>query len=111
MTFGRGVKQGHCLSPTLFNLYSEYLNMEALEGFGDFRTGGKVIRNEKYADDLLLLAKKEAVLQGMGERQNKTGRCYGMEINVKKTKVMRMSRQPSPIQIQIYENSQRIWNI
>jgi hypothetical protein len=32
----------------------------------------------------VLLAKKEAVLQGMGERQNETGRCYGMEINVKK---------------------------
>jgi hypothetical protein len=58
--------------------------MEALEGFGDFRTGEKVIRNEKYADDLALLAKTEAVSQGMGERQNETGRCYGMEINVKK---------------------------
>jgi hypothetical protein len=50
----------------------------------------------------MLLAKKEAVLQGMGERQNKIGRCYGMEINVEKTKVMRMSRQPSPVQISIY---------
>jgi len=27
------------------------------------------------------------------------GRCYGMKINVGKTKVMRVSRQPPPIQI------------
>jgi hypothetical protein len=29
------------------------------------------------------------------------GRCYGMEINVEKTKVMRISRQPFPINIMI----------
>ena len=29
------------------------------------------------------------------------GRCYGMEMNVEKTKVMRISRQPSPVMIMI----------
>jgi len=29
------------------------------------------------------------------------GRCYGMETNVEKTKVMRISRQPSPVKIMI----------
>jgi hypothetical protein len=27
------------------------------------------------------------------------GRCYGMEMNVEKTKVMRISRQPTPVTI------------
>jgi len=85
--------------------------MEALEDFGDFRTGGQVIRTEKYADDLVLLAKQEVLLHSMGEIQNETGRCYGKEINVEKTKAMRMSRQPSPERISIYENSHRMRNI
>jgi hypothetical protein len=51
----------------LFNLYSEYLTKEALEGFGDFKIAGQVIRTVKYADDLVLLAREETVLQGMTE--------------------------------------------
>jgi len=38
----------------------------------------------KYADDLVLLSKTEAVLQGMTERLIEIGRCYGMEMNVEK---------------------------
>jgi len=56
---GRGVKQGCCLSPILFNLYSECLTKEALEGVGDFKIRGQNIHTVKYADDLVLLAKEE----------------------------------------------------
>jgi retron-type reverse transcriptase len=55
---GRGVTQGCCLSPILFNLYSKCLNKEALKGFGDFKTGGQIIHTVKYADELVLLAKE-----------------------------------------------------
>ena len=55
----------------------------------------------KYADDLVLMAKEETVLQGMIDTLSETGRYYGMEINVEKTKVLRISRQPSPITIMI----------
>jgi hypothetical protein len=53
------------LSPILFTLYSECLTKEALEGFGDFKIGGKIIHTVKYADDLVLLAKEEKLLQDM----------------------------------------------
>ena len=41
------------------------------------------------------------MLQGMLDRLIEVGRCYGMEINVEKTKVMRISRQTSPVKIVI----------
>jgi len=98
---GRGVRQGYCLPPILFNLYSEYLTKEALEGLGDFKIGGQIIHTVKYADDLELLAKEEKVLQDMIDKLIEIGRCYGMEMKVEKTKVMRISRQPFPVKIMI----------
>jgi hypothetical protein len=71
---GRGVRQVCCLSPILFNFYSEYLTKEAVEGFGGFKIGEQVIRTVKYADDLVLLAKEETVLQGMFDRLIEIGR-------------------------------------
>jgi hypothetical protein len=56
-------------------LYSKCLTKEALDGLRDFKLGGQIIQTVKYADDLVLMAKEETVLQGK------------MEMNVEKTKV------------------------
>jgi len=55
----------------------------------------------QYADDLVLMAEKETVLQGMIEKLIEIGRCNGMEINVEKNKIMKISRQPSAVTIMI----------
>ena len=91
--------------PILFNLYSECLTKEALDRLGDFNIGGQIIQTLKYAEDLVLMAKEETVLQGMIDKLIETGRCYGMEMNVEKTKVLRISRQPSPVTIMIDEKT------
>ena len=111
MQIGRGVRQGRCLSPILFNLYSERLTKEALEWFGDFKIRGKIFHAVKYADDLVLLAKDEKVLQDMFDKIIEIGRCYGIEMNVEKTKVMRISRQLFPVKIMMDQNNYRKWNL
>jgi hypothetical protein len=90
MKTGRRVRHGCSLSPILFNLYSEYLTNEALEGFGNFKIG-QVICTVKYADDLVLLAKEETVLQHMIDGLTEIVRCCAME--------MIISRELSRLQI------------
>jgi len=36
-----------------------------LDGLGDFSIRGQIIQTVKYADDLVLMAKEETMLQGM----------------------------------------------
>ena len=42
------------------------------------------VHTVKYADDLVLLANEEKVLQDMIDKLTEIGRCYGMEMNVGK---------------------------
>jgi hypothetical protein len=53
----------------------------------------------KYADYLVLLGKEETIIQGMTDGLGQDGRHYKMEMNVENTKVMRISREPCPVQI------------
>ena len=55
----------------------------------------------EMCDELVLLAKEEAVMQGMSDRLTEIGICYGIEMNVENIKVIRILRQPSPLQIMV----------
>jgi hypothetical protein len=106
MKTGRGARQGCSLPPILFYLYSEYFIKETLESSGNLKIG-LLICTVKCADDLVLLAKEEMLFHGMIQKLTETGRCYGMEMDVEKTKVMRISRQSSILQTVIDQNNWR----
>ena len=56
----------------------------------------------KYADELSYWLRSKTVLQAMFDRIIKSVRCHGMKLDVEKSyKVIRISKQPSPLQIMI----------
>jgi len=87
------VRQGCCLSPLLFNIYSEAVMREALEGIDEgIKVGGKLLKDVRFADDEGMVAGTESGLQKVMDSVNTTAEKYGMRINTKKTKVMKISR-------------------
>ena len=58
----QGVRQGCVASPHLFALYTEMI-MRELDDMDDFRIGGTVVNNLRYADDTVIIAKSEEQLQ------------------------------------------------
>ena len=88
---GRGVRQGCCLSP--FNIYAEAMMMEAMEDIDEgIKVGGKLIKDVRFPDDQNMIANSESGLQKIMNGLNSTASNYNMKINIKKTKVMRVSR-------------------
>ena len=74
------------MSPIPLNLYSECLTKGILEGFGDFKIGGQIIRTVKYADELVLLTKEGKMIQDITSILIEIGGCCGTEMNVEKNK-------------------------
>jgi len=55
------VKKGCVLSPCLFNILAKIVMRETLDGFqGGLQIGGRMIKDPRYADDIILLATSEA---------------------------------------------------
>ncbi|GFS16932.1 endonuclease-reverse transcriptase [Elysia marginata] len=90
----KGVRQGCVLSPSLFNLYTEYFFRE-IDDVPGLKKNGENINNLRYADDTVLLAESENDLQNLVTILEKSEQ-YGLMMNSKKTKVMVISKTESP---------------
>ena len=63
----KGVRQGYVLSPSLFNLYAQYIiwNARLDEAQAGIKISGRNINNLRYGDDTLLMAESEEELKSL----------------------------------------------
>lgn len=98
----KGVRQGCILSPILFNIYSEEIFNQISEHTSiSIQINGHRINNIRYADDTILIAENEQDLQTLLDKLNEVSISLGLKINKNKTKVMRISKTHSNINIKI----------
>ena len=86
---GKGVREGHILSPCLYNLYAEYIMGNA--GLDELRArikiAGKNINSLRYADDTTPMAESEelkSLLMKFKEESEKAG----LKCDIQKMKIM-----------------------
>ena len=92
-----GVRQGCLLSPTIFNIYLEYITTEALDGFErPVSIGAKTATNLRFADDIDLVAGQAEELSTLTSRQEESAEQLGMQISAEKSKVIRMGSSDEP---------------
>ena len=88
-----GVRQDDGPSPDLFSVYSEKV-MDGIKEETGVTVNGQIINNVRFADDAVLLALSQEDLQRLVDIINERCKKFGMEINVKKTVVMAISKEP-----------------
>ena len=86
---GKGVLQGYILSPCIFNLYAEYIMVNA--GLDEAQAGIQIARknsnNLRYADDTTLMAESKEELKSLLMKL-KDNEKVGIKFNIQKTKIM-----------------------
>ena len=87
---GKGVRQGHILSPCLFNLHAEYIMQNARldEAQAGIKIAGRNINRLRYADDINLMAESEEELKSLLLKVKEESEKVGLMLNIQKTKIM-----------------------
>ena len=87
---GKGVCQGCISSPSLFNLYAEYImrNTGLDESQAEIKIVGRNINNLRYAYDTTLLAESETELKSLLRKMKEQSEKVGLKLNVQKTRIM-----------------------
>ena len=87
---GKGVRQGCRLSPSLFNVYPEYIIRNA--GLKEAQAGIKIARrninNLRYADDTTHMAGGEEELKSLLIKVKEKSEKAGLILNIQKIKIM-----------------------
>ena len=96
----RGVRQGCVMSPSLFNVYTDFIFRE-IEELPGLNIGGKNINNLRYADDTVLLAENEKDLQELVTKIKDESNLYGLKMNKKKTQTMVITRNEEVPKVKI----------
>ena len=89
---GKGVCQGCILSPCLFNLYAEYINIMRNARLDEvqarIKIAGRNINNFRYADDTTLMAENKEELKSLVTKVKEESEKVGLQLNIHKTKIM-----------------------
>ena len=87
---GKGVHQGHILSPCLSNLYAENImrNAGLDEAQAGIKIAGRNINNLIYADDTTLTAESEEELKSLLMKVKEESEKAGLKLNIQKMKIM-----------------------
>jgi hypothetical protein len=87
----RGVRQGCVASPHLFVLYTEMI-MRSIDSVGNFKVGGTIINNLRYADDTAIIAESESELQHLMNIIVEESETNGLFLNSAKSFTMVFSK-------------------
>ena len=78
------------LSPCLFNLYTEYIMLNARldEAQARIKIARRNINNFRYADDTTLMSKSEKEIKSLLMKVKEESEKAGLKLNIQKTKIV-----------------------